>query len=113
AFQGTQAYYSYWANALTATMKITVIEQTGAPEITSYLAGTKEAINVFFSDRSSGYGANFRCTNAMFKTAELSRDSEYVKTQLDVLCLPSSTDATSGATSAINAQVGNGTTTAI
>ena len=108
AFTGTQEYYQYFAGPLVATAKITVIEQTGAPELAAYLNGTQESIDVSFSDRKSGYGARFHSSNAIFKTGELVRSKEWVESSLDLILLPTTTDATAGGVSPINVSIGNG-----
>ena len=111
AFQGTQAYYQYFAGPLVATAKITVIEQSGAPELTQYIAGTQESFSFSFADRKSGYGARFQSSNAIFKSGELVRGKEWVESTLDLICLPTAADATAGGVSPINVSIGNAQTT--
>lgn len=109
---GTQNYFEYQANALQASGKMTVIEQSGAPELTAYLAGTKEIFDFTFYDYYSGYACNLHSTKAQFKTGSLERGATgEVKAQLDFQCLPTSTDALAGGVSPVIATVANATTT--
>src|SRR5579859_4538726 len=112
ALTGTQAYALYFAGPITATAKITVVEQSAAPELTKYLAGTQGAFDVTISDRSSGWGMRMHSTTAAFKTGELVRGKEWVEATLDVQLLPSSTDANAGGVSPIAISVGNAQTAA-
>jgi hypothetical protein len=113
AITGTKAYFEYMANAITATGKITVIEQSGAPEMVAYLAGTKQAFDVTLYDVTSGFALNLHSTLAAFKSGEIVRGSKgEVKAQYDIQFLPSSTDATAGGKSPIKCTVANSTTTA-
>jgi len=112
ALTGTQAYYQYFAGPLTATAKITVVEQSGAPELTKYLAGTKSALDISLYDVNNGYGMRIHTTSSAFKTGELVRGKEWVEATLDVQLLPTATDAQAGGVSPIVVSVGNGTTTA-
>ena len=113
AITGTQAYFNYWADQLEATGKLTVIEQSGAPQITQYLAGTKQALDLTFFDLSTGYACNMHGTTCMFKTAELQRGAKgQVKAALDFELLPNATDATAGGKSHMAVVIANATTTA-
>ena len=107
AFTGTQAFPEYFAGPLTATAKITVVEQSGAPQLAAYLAGTQQALDITMSDRASGFGMRLHCSLAAFKTGEIDRGSDYVKVPLDVQLLPTTTDATAGGVSPINISIGN------
>jgi len=110
AFQGTQGYYRYFAGALMATVKLTVVEQAAAPELTAFLAGTQQSFDISLFDRKSGHGARFHATNSVWKTGELVRGKEWVEATLEADLLPTSTDATAGGVSPINVSIGNAVT---
>lgn len=109
AFTGTQGYYQMFAGPLAATGKITVIEQSGAPELTKYINGTQSSLDVSFFDRKTGLGCRIHSSNTMFKTGEVVRGKEYVQATLDFIMLPTSTDATAGGVSPVNISIGNAT----
>lgn len=108
ALTGTQAYYQYFAGPLTATGKITVVEQSGAPELTKYLNGTQGALDITVYDTSSGFGMRMHSTTVGFKTGALERSKEWVEATLDIQLIPTATDATAGGVSPINISFGNG-----
>jgi len=112
AFQGTEGYYQYFAGPITATGKMTIIEQSGSPLLNDYLNGTEQALDVSFFDRKSGYGCRLHCSNADFTTGAITRSKEWVEVELDVQLLPTTTDATAGGVSPINISIGNAVTTA-
>lgn len=110
---GTQEYFLYYADPLVATGKLTVIEQSGAPELSAYLAGTKESIDFTIYDVSSGYALDLHSSKAIFTTGEIERGANgEVKASLDFTLLPTATDATAGGVSPMTATVANGQTTA-
>ena len=113
AVTGTQAYFDYWADALTVTGKITVIEQAGGPQFVQYLAGTKEVLDITVFDLTTGNALDLHATSTMFKTGALQRGAKgQVKATFDIECLPNTTDATAGGKSHMTATVANGQTTA-
>lgn len=112
ALTGTQAYYMYFADALDISGKLTFIEQSGAPELTEYLAGVQESLDLSFYDLANGNAARLHSTRAQFKTGELDRSKEYAQATLDIELLPSATDALAGGKSPILVDVANGQTAA-
>lgn len=111
AFTGTQEYFMYFAGPLTATAKITVIEQSGAPELTDYLSATKQSFDISVFDRSTGDAMDIHCTDAIFTTGDLDRSKEWVQATLDVQFLPSAADAQAGGVSPVLVTVANAQTT--
>ena len=113
ALTGSQEYYLYFADPLVATGKLTVIEQSGAPELTQYLDGTKQSLDITVFDLASGFALNLHSTKAIFTTGELDRGANgEVKAQVEFTLLPSATDATAGGVSPMTATVANSQTTA-
>jgi hypothetical protein len=108
ALTGSQNYYQFFADAMTCTGKVTVIEQSAAPELTDYINGTQQALEVVFSNRSNGYGCRFHSTVTEFTTGEITRGKQWVTAPLDFQMLPSATDASAGGVSPVTASVGNG-----
>lgn len=110
---GTQQYYLLFAGPLKATAKITVIEQSGAPELTQYLNGTQQVFDLTLYDKKNGYAIDFHSTKAQYKTGEIQRGNNiYVEAPLDVQLLPTSTDATAGGVSPLQVTGANAQTTA-
>jgi hypothetical protein len=107
ALTGTQEYYLYFANTLQATGKVTVLEQSGAPQLTQYLAGATESLDFTMFDTVSGSALNLHCTNAKWLTGELDRSKEEVTAALTFQMLPSTNDATAGGVSPVLATVAN------
>lgn len=112
ALTGSQQYFLYFQGALQATGKITVILQSGAPELTAYEAGTQQSFDFTVNDVASGYALNLHSTLAEFQSTEgLDRSKEWVEVPLDFQLLPSSTDAVAGGVSPIVTTVANAQTT--
>lgn len=109
---GTPEYFLYFAGPLQATGKITVIEQSGAPELTEFLNTTTESFDFTLYDLASGFALNLHSSAAKFTSGDLERSKEEVSAQLDIQFLPTTTDALAGGVSPIKATVANGTTTA-
>ena len=107
ALQGTQEYFLYFANALTATAKVTVVEQSGAPQLTEFLNGTVNAIDITCFDLTNGFAMNLHSTTSMWKTGNLIRGKEEVTAELECQMLPSTADALAGGVSPIIATVAN------
>ncbi len=112
ALTGTEEYFLYFANTLECTGKITVVEQSGAPEISQYLAGTQESFDFTVYDLASGFAMEIHSSKAQFKTGEIDRSKEYVDAPLEFQLLPTSTDATAGGVSPVAITIANATTTA-
>lgn len=106
------AYFAYFASPLSLSIKFTVVEQAGAPELTSFANGTTTSFDLTVADVSSGFAANFHSSRARFKMGELDRGKDWVEAQVTLQPLPSATDATSGGTSPMVVTVANATTTA-
>jgi hypothetical protein len=112
ALTGTQSYYLFFADAIDVSGKLTFVEQSGAPELTQYLAGTQESLDLSFYDVASGYAMRAHSSRAQFKTGELDRSKEYVEATLDIELLPSAADALAGGKSPILFDVANAQITA-
>ena len=109
SLQGTQAYYTYFADAITATGSISAIETFGAPELAAYRSGEQVPVTVMFSDPSTGYACRLHSHRFQFKTGSLVRSKQWPTASLDFGLLPSATDATAGGVSPIVVNFGNGT----
>ena len=107
ALTGTQAYFRYFADAMASTGKMTVVEQSGAPELTKYLNGSQQSLDITTYDVKSGFALRFHCSKAQFTTGELDRGKEYVQATLDIELLPSASDALAGGVSPILIDVAN------
>lgn len=112
ALTGTEEYFLYFADVLKATGKMTVVEQSGAPELTQYLSGSTEVIDLTVFDVKSGYAMEIRGSQAQFTTGELVRGKEYVEATLDFEFVGNATDATAGGVSPLQITVANATTAA-
>jgi len=113
AVTGSPTYFEYQANGITSVGKLTLIEQSGAPQVAQYLAGSTEALDITLYDVQTGYALNLHSTNTKFKTGEVVRGAKgEVKTQFDLQLLPSATDALAGGKSPIVCTIANATTTA-
>ena len=112
ALTGTQAYLLYFADVLQATGKITVLAQTGEPELNAFLKGVQEPLDFSVFDVKEGFVMDIHSSKAMFKTASLERGKEEVEVPLDVQLLPTATDATAGGVSPCTVTVWNATATA-
>jgi hypothetical protein len=113
AVTGGPTYFEYMVNAITALGKLTVIEQSGAPELAKYLAGTQTSLDITLFDLQTGYALNLHSSNCKFKTGEIVRGKKgEVKAQFDLQLLPSATDALAGGKSPLIATVANATAAA-
>jgi hypothetical protein len=110
AITGTQAYYQYLANAIEATLKLTVLASPTEPELATYEAGTVTSLDLTLTDTSSGFAINFHSTKAKFLTGAIDRSKEWAEVPLDVQLLPSTTDALAGGVSPIKITVANAQT---
>ncbi len=113
ALTGTQAYFAYFADAITCPGKITVIEQAGSPELAAFEAGTTTALDVFVYDRQTGQALYIHSSKARFKTGEVDRSKTWVEVPLAIDLLPTVTDALAGGVSPLKISVANAVTTAI
>lgn len=109
---GTQAYFLYFADALTCPGKLTVIEQSGAPELTQYEAGTPFTLDIFIYDKQSGDAAYIHSSKCKFKTGDIDRSKTWVEVPLTLDLLPTSTDAGAGGVAPLKMMFGNTQTTA-
>lgn len=110
---GGPTYFEYMVNAITAVGKLTVIEQSGAPELTKYLDGTQTSLDITLFDVETGYALNLHSSKCKFKTGEIVRGTKgEVKAQFDLQLLPSTSDALAGGKSPLIATVANATATA-
>ena len=113
ALTGTQTYFSLFADALEATGKVTVLVQSGVPEMAQFLAGTQQTFDITFYDVKSGWAGAVHSTKAQFKTAQRNIHSKpWVELELEVQFLPTATDATAGGVSPLYMAFANAITTA-
>ena len=96
ALTGGQEYYEYFASTLECTGKITVVEQTLAPQLTQYLNGSTQALDFNLFDVTKGNLLNIHSTYSMWKTGKLDRSKKYVDVPLEVQMIPSTADANTG-----------------
>lgn len=111
AFTGTQNYMTYFAGPIEATAKVTYVEQSGAPQLADYLAGTVVPVTFTVTDPATGDAMQLHATSAKYRTGDVDRSKVWVETQLDVQLLPSATDALAGGVSPLLATVANTQTT--
>jgi hypothetical protein len=111
ALTGTQEYFQYFAGPLTCTVKLTFVEQTGSPYLTSFLTAQKQSLDVTIFDISTGDALNLHTTKAIYTTGDLDRSKEWVEVPVDVQLLPSTTDATDGGVSPVAITIANSVTT--
>lgn len=107
ALTGSQAYFNYFAGPLQATAKITVVEQSGAPELSAYVNGTQQAFELMLSNLNTGSALLLHSSNAAFKSGELDRSKEWVQAPIGIQLLPTATDAPAGGVSPLITQTAN------
>lgn len=112
ALTGTQAYFMYFADALTCPGKLTVIEQSTAPELAQYQNGTAFTLDIFVYDKVSGDSMYIHSSKCRFKTGELDRSKSWVEVPLTMDLLPTATDAGAGGVAPLKLMFGNTQTTA-
>jgi hypothetical protein len=112
ALTGTQEYFMYFADAITCPGKLTVIEQSGAPELTQYQSGAAFTLDIFVYDRLSGDAMYIHSSKCRFKTGEIDRSKTWVEAPLTMDLLPTSTDAGAGGVSPLKMMFGNTQVTA-
>lgn len=112
ALTGTQSYFLYFADALTCPGKLTVVEQSTAPELTQFEAGAAFTLDVFIYDKQSGDAMYIHSSKCRFKTGEIDRSKSWVEAPLTLDLLPTSTDAAAGGVSPLKMMFGNTQTTA-
>jgi hypothetical protein len=112
AITGTQNYFQFFAGPLTASGKVTVIDDPSATWLTAYEDGDTETIDFTLTDVKSGYAVNYHSTRSKFITGSLDRSSndEWVKVPLDLTLIPSATDALDGGVSPVVITVANSQT---
>ena len=110
AITGTQNYFQFFADTLAATSKITVLDDSAATWLDTFLAATYVSVDFTLFDVKSGFALNLHSSKARLMTGELDRSKEWVEVPLDVQLLPSSTDALAGGVSPIVATVANSMT---
>lgn len=111
AFTGTQNYYLHYAGPLAVTSKFTFIEQTNAPQLAAYEAGTQQSLDLLVSDVHSGYAMQIHSTNAGYTSGAVERSKTYAEVQVDATSLPTAADATAGGVSQVLVSFGNATAT--
>jgi|ERR1700677_354956 len=112
AVTGTLEYFEYFAGPLTVGGKTTVVETSGATELTQYQNGTDNTFDFYVNDVTTGDIMRIHSSSVIYKTGELVRSKEYVEAELTFDFLPTATDAQAGGVSPIIIQFGNNVTTA-
>lgn len=113
ALTGTLEYFEYFAGPIQTTdNRLTVIETSGAPELTAYQNGTNQAMDFTMYDVVNGYAMEIHSSSTLFTAGELDRSKEYVEAMLTFDMLPTSTDATAGGVSPLIVTIANAVTTA-
>lgn len=112
AVTGTLEYFEYFAGPIKASIKTTVVETSGAPELTSFQNGSNQTFDLFVNDVTSGAIMEIRSESMIYQTGELTRSKEYVQAELTGELLPTATDATAGGVSPLVISFGNTTTAA-
>jgi hypothetical protein len=112
AVTGTLEYFQYFAGPLTASGKTTVVETSGAAELTQYQNGTDNTFDFYVNDVTTGDIMRIHSSSVIYKTGELVRSKEYVEAELTFDFLPTATDAQAGGVSPILIQFGNSVTAA-
>ena len=112
AVTGTLEYFEYFAGPLTANGKLTVVETSGATELTQYQNGTNNTFDFLVNDVTTGDIMEIHSSSVIYKTGELVRSKEYVEAELTFDFLPTATDATAGGVSPIIISFGNSVTSA-
>ncbi len=109
---GKSSYLLFFADALTAKGKLTVLESSGSPQLTAYENGTVMKFDTLFFDYETGNYFQFHSTKAMFKaTGGINRSKPEVTVTLTITFLPTATDATTGGVSPCTITIGNAITT--
>lgn len=109
---GTQAYYAYFADALICPGKITVVEQSAAPELAAYEAGTASSLDIMVYERVTGNCMYLHSSKTKFKTADIDRSKAWVEAPLALDLLPLAADAVAGGVSPLITRFGNAQATA-
>lgn len=112
AITGSQDYYQFFAGALEATAKFSVLDDVDATWLTAYTDGLDLPMDLTIADVRSGWAMKFHSSRAKFTTGSLDRSKEWVEVPLDMTLIPSSSDATAGGVSPVSVQVANAQTTA-
>jgi hypothetical protein len=112
AVTGTLEYFEYFAGPLTVNGKLTVVDTSGAPELTQYQNGTDNTFDFLINDVTTGDIMEIHSSSVIYRTGELVRSKEYVETELTFDFLPTATDATAGGVSPIIVSFGNSQTAA-
>ena len=97
ALTGQQQYFTYFANVLTASGKLTFVEQVKSPQLNAFLSGTRQAFDFTLFDQLAGSAMNIHASTGQYKTGEIDRSKEYVEVVVEFEMLPSATDSLSGA----------------
>ena len=112
AVTGTLEYFEYFAGPLTVGGKTTVVETSGAAELTQYQNGTDNTFDFYVNDVTTGDIMRIHSSSVIYKTGELVRSKEWVEAELSFDFLPTATDAQAGGVSPILIQFGNSQTAA-
>lgn len=113
ALTGQSAYFLYFAGPLTSTGKLTVLEQSGSPQLAAYEAGTVMTLDVEFFTLQSGWASRIHSSKCMFKaTGGIDRSKPEVMVSMTLQLLPTTTDALTGGVSPVKVTLANAYTSA-
>lgn len=93
AITGTQQYWQYFAGVLASTAKFTVLEDMGQTWLTAFESGATETVDLTVYDIQSGWAINLHSSKAKITTASLDRSKEWLEVPLELVLLPTATDA--------------------
>ncbi len=96
ALTGTQEYFTYMANPLEISAKITFIEQSSSPYLTDFLGDSRFSWGFQLFDLAHGNALKYHSSSSAYTTGEIDRGQEYVSIPLTIQPLPSTLDANSG-----------------
>lgn len=108
---GTQAPFMLFAGPLSTSGKLTVVEQSGATQLSTFTQAQSQGLDITWFDIYSGHALNLHFSTMRFKTGKLVRSKEWVEAELEFVGLPSAGDAVAGGVAPLTATVANTTAT--
>lgn len=111
AITGTMNYYQLFAGVLSATAKLTVLQDANSTWLTAYQTGATETIDFTLCDVKSGFALHLHSSKAKFITGDLDRSKEWVEVPLELQLIPTASDALAGGVSPVVATIANNQTT--
>lgn len=108
ALTGDQNPFINFQGPLMPSFKMTVVEQSGSPQLSAFIANTVQVLDFTWTEPVSLYTLNIHATTAKFKTAKVVRSKEWVEIELEGEMLPNSTDVVAGGLSPVKTATTNG-----